>query len=1003
MKLNFNQIQASESIDQHVCILASAGCGKTTVLVAHYLELLRKKNLRPSQIVVTTFSEKSAADIKQKILHLFRESEDLAHLLPEFLQAPISTLHGLAGRILRDSSFLLGLDPHFRVLDENQAASLQNEALKEVLQEQLHQSSPFLSLLIQTYPWRGLEREFYDLLQAWPEWKERFSQDFEKGSDETETKLKEAFAQVFLKILEKYEAKKKEKELLDFNDLEEKAIELLQKNIWVAKHYQKQWKAYLIDEFQDTSHRQDLLLSLLLPQNSEGKLSLQTHLAIVGDPKQSIYGFRGAKAHIFEKYQALIENSGGMTVELNENYRSPSTLLDFINALFTPIFSNYSSLIGNRELPQSLEILKSNEIIEEMKSDERRKQEAQSLSLHLQQILKEGVKSKEIFVLVRSSRSMAPYLKAFRNAGLPVFVKSGESLLTRQEIQDLLHALRVFLYPNQALSWIGLLRSPAFHLSDEQLLEYSLDHGLKPDWTQIHPLAQKLLQQDKNQSPSQFIEWWLNETALISLYSAEPSLQPQAQNLLQFYNFCFEWEQTHPAKLEEFLKEMEVLIEENIPFNSLSDQLGGNQAITFMTIHQSKGLDLPVVVLPDLKVNSSQAETRSLICAWEKKWGLKVPDSKPGLKKNLKSSNAFQENLKNLQAAQAEEENRIFYVATTRSTQKLILGFLPSENQKLGGKPPSLILSDPSTRSARSGSSFSILSRPQGTEFQESKDEKKESKQARDFLQTVGKNFSAVRWISPLQEISEPNENKILNKIQTLSAFKHKQILHFGVSALETFQRSPQEYRERYIDQIPAESLSGANRFRPSSSLSGLKKGQILHEALYLYFKEKTSSPAEILTSCLAKHAIDSQNLPELLEIFSRTLKHSNFSPILNAQEAYFEIDFRLLLDFYEIQGAIDCLYLHEKTWKVLDYKTHALEENRSKKELPAKPFEFQLKTYCLAASKMLGQTTERAEVYFIIPNKTFSFNFKEEELKKHELYLKNLMNEINQFTLTSS
>jgi len=958
MKLNLNQMRAAENIDRHVCILASAGCGKTTVLVAHYLELLRKKNLRPSEIVVTTFSEKSAADIKQKVLKLFRESDDLTHLLPEFLQAPISTLHGLAGRILRDSSFLLGLDPHFRVLDENQAASLQNEALKELLQELLHQSSAKLDLLIQTYPWRSLEKEFYALLQAWPEWKERFSQNYERDSEEIEIKLKAAFAEIFLKILKRYEAKKKEKELLDFNDLEEKAIELLQKNPWVAKHYHKQWKAYLIDEFQDTSHRQDLLLSLLLPQSSNGTLSRHTHLAIVGDPKQSIYGFRGAKAHIFEKYQALIENSGGITVELNENYRSPATLLNFINSLFTPIFPHYASLLGNRELPLSLEILRSNEIIQAMKSDEKRKQEAQALSFHLQQMLKQGAKAQEIFVLFRSSSSMALYLKAFRSAGLPVFVKSGESLLERQEIQDLLHALRVLLHPNQTLSWIGLLRSPAFHLSDEKLLEYSLDHELKPDWTQIHPLAQKLLLQNKNQSPSQFMEWWFNETALLSLYSADPALQPQAQNLLQFYNFCFEWEQSHPANLEGFLKEMEILIEEKIPFHSLSDQLGGHQAITFMTIHQSKGLDLPVVVLPDLKINSSQAETRSLICAWEKNWGLKIPDHKPGLKKNLKNSDAFQENLKNLQAAQAEEENRIFYVATTRSTQKLILGFLPPEN------------------------------------------EKKEPKQARNSLQTLGKKFEAIQWISPLQEILPPHENKNLSEIKTLSAFEHKQILHFGVTALETFQRSSQEYRERYIDQIPAESLAGVNRFRPSSSLSGLKKGQILHEALCLYFKEKTSSPAEILTSCLAKHAIDSQNLPELLEIFLRTLGHPNFSPILKAPKAYFEIDFRLLLDFYEIQGAIDCLYCDENTWKVLDYKTHALDENLALRELQAKPFEFQLKTYCLAASKMLGQTIEKAEIYFIIPNKTFPFNFKEEELKKHELYLKNLMNEMNQFTL---
>jgi len=963
--LNSNQIQAAECTDKHVCILASAGCGKTTVLVAHYLELLKKRKWRPSQIVVTTFSEKSASDIKQKILELFRESEELEHLFSEFSQAPISTLHGLAGRILRDSSLLLGLDPHFSVLDENQSASLKTQALKEVLHELLDQSSPVLDLLIQSYNWRALEKEFYVLLQAWPEWKERFLQpsSVESSSLEIENKLKNAFQEVFLQILERYESKKKEKEVLDFNDLEEKSIELLQKYRWVSQHYQKQWKAYLIDEFQDTSVRQDLLLSLLLPQ-SDGKLKADPHLAIVGDPKQSIYGFRGAKSHIFEKYQQLIEASGGMTVELNENYRSPSTVLQFVNALFTPAFSHYSPLLGFREMEQSLEILKSNEKIKELKSDDKRKQEAQALALHIAHLLKEGTKTQDIFLLFRSSTAMPIYLKAFRDASLPVFIKSGESLLERQEIQDLLHAMRVVIDPHHSLSWVGLLRSPAFSLSDEKLLEYSLDHQLKPDWSKIHPFAQKLLTLSKNQSPSSFVEWWLSQTHLITLYSAHPLLQSKAQNLLQFYNLCFEWEKTHAANLEDFLKEIETLIGENIPLNTLSDQLGSGETITFMTIHQSKGLDLPVVILPDLKINSSQAESRALICAWENTWGLKIPDLKPGLKKNLKATPLFQESLENLRASQEEEENRIFYVATTRSTQKLILGFLPSpkEEEHLGIN-------------------------------------------VREHLQSVSKNFPGIQWISPLQTVLS-GSHPVLQKeeIKILPVLKQSQILHFGVTQLESFRRFPLEYKERYIDQIPAESVGTVNRFRPLYSLSALKKGQILHQALCLYFKEKKApNPREIILSCMAKHAVapNSDTELELEQILSTTLEHPNFVPIQQSKEAYAEIDFRLLLPPYEIQGAIDCLYLHENDWKVVDYKTHTFKNEMEKEEL-AKSFDFQLKTYCLAASKMLGQTIQKAEIYFMIPNLTYSFHFKEKELEEHEVYLKTLMEQINHWQLAT-
>ncbi len=961
-RLNKQQEIAALCVDQPVCILASAGCGKTTVLVQHYLELIETKRLRPSQIVVTTFSEKSAADIKQSILQALRKNEKF-ELLDEFSQAPISTLHGLAGRILRDASLLLGLDPHFNILDENDSAYLKKQSLSTLLEKHLKEDSETIQALIPAYSWRAIEAELYQLLQNWPQWKQRFSQS-EEVENKAEQKLRNAWKSLFLEILEDYERRKNEKEALDFNDLEEKAIALLQINPWVIRHYQNQWKAFLVDEFQDTSERQDLLLSSLLGIQSQSKLPPNMHLAIVGDPKQSIYGFRGAKSGIFEKFQTIIENSGGITVHLDENYRSPQNILNFVNKLFEDIFPAYSPLQGIFEDASSLEILNKDGQDPKIKADEKRSEEAELFAQRCEKLLREeGHKASEIFLLFRAAAPMPIYLKAFKNRALPVFIKSGESLLDRQEIVDLLHAMRVLVIPQDNLAWIGLLRSPAFALSDEELLEYRLHHPQEIDWTKIHPKANFLLEQSKQQKPTSFLDKWFEQTNLLSIFTADENLQSKAQNMLQFYNFCFEWEAKQGGHIEEFLAEIEILRERNISIQALSDKLNPPEAITFMTIHQSKGLNLPVVFLPDLKHSPSRNANRSLLCAFENSWGIKLPDPKAGLKKQLKNSELFQENLEKMQKQDEAEENRVFYVATTRSMKKLILGFLPAAVPE----------------------------------------EKKETPpHYQDKIESIAQQIPSIMWISNEKRSSEQHRTeKVKAEFDTYPHFKHSQISHFAVTQVECFYNSPEEYRRRYVYQIPAES-SGARKVN-KTTLTAIERGEILHQALHLLSQQKRPY-AEIIASLGAQHNLSAEQNEELVElenILKKSQEHPAFKVISEASESYSEIAFRLLLGPFVLQGAMDRLIFDGEKWQVIDFKSHGIRPEQALP--PAKDFEFQLKTYCLAASKMLNKPVRHAQVYFMLPNKSHPFHFSDDEMIKHEEVLKNLMQEINKTTRIES
>ena len=542
------------------------------MLAFHYVALLLLKGLKPSEVVAVTFTEKAAAELKDRIQKVLRQamegrlpfqdkvslkSEEIGLLLEDIPQAPISTLHGLAGKIVRDVSLLTGFDPHFEILDENEAHALKYEALREMLSKFLEEGSSPLKHLIGLYGWQNIKSQIHEMLEEWPRWSDPSLQLSEEASEE-EKQIWISLRQIFSQVLGRYEGLKRVRQALDFDDLEEEALKLLQQFPLVVRHYRKLWKAYLIDEFQDTNESQDRLISMLLEVGAThaSPLPKDRHLAIVGDEKQSIYAFRGAEPHIFEKLQGIIEKNGGATVTLSQNFRSPPLILGWVNSLFSQVFPNYPALITDREDPPSasLEVLSSSllELSESEPSDpsdrhkkkrpsaeQRRNLEASLIADRVARWLQEGVKAQDIFLLFRSLSSVAIYLKALRELKVPVYVKSSESLLDRQEILDLLHALKAVAEPENPLSWVGLLRSPAVGLSDERLLEEALLHP-DADWKTLSPLTQKLAQKDKLQGPFDFLNGFLEETDLITLYGAEESLSLKSQNILQFLEFSYQ-------------------------------------------------------------------------------------------------------------------------------------------------------------------------------------------------------------------------------------------------------------------------------------------------------------------------------------------------------------------------------------------------------------------------------------------------------------------------------
>ncbi len=1006
------QQEAILNIDHPVCILSGAGCGKTQVLASHFLALILKEKFKTCEIVAATFTDKAASELRERIEDLIQKARfhgteavfgysskwvaaDFDWILEELTFSPITTLHSLATRILRESALFIHLDPSFQVMDENEAALLSHEALEKNLGRILKEKNDDLKTLIRAYGWSNLKEQLLAMLKNWLDWKEFPDDALSQAGTQVEKELWESLNRIFRSTLQTYSELKKEKQGLDFKDLEDKAIFLLSHFPHIRAHYQKIWKAFLVDEFQDTNAAQEKLLKLLLglplDKNesadgaekinvSEALIAPGKHLAIVGDPKQSIYGFRGAKPHIFEHFQKLIENSGGKTVYLTQNFRSPNCQIDWVNSFFRNLFLDYVPLHSEKN-EGGIERLWVEELEEEITSkknrgekskktlgaEEKRQREADAMALRVQSLIREGFSPNEIYFCFRTLNPASTYRQALRRTGITSRIQKGDSLLARQEILDLIHALKLIAKPDDALAAIGILRSPLAGVPDEELMAFAFQKHREETWHSLHPFTEWLKTLSAKTSPYLLLKEILYRTGLVTLYETESFLAEKAGNILQFLNLTQEWETKNHGALEEYLHYLQMLQTQTDRIKPFSDFSHTGPSVTFMTIHQTKGLDLPIVFLPDLSYRDSN-NSLPIAQALEKIPALYLPKPYTGLKVQKEESGILKEWKVRKKITDEEEARRVFYVATTRATQKLIFGFLPEENEK--------------SESYRNHLRKHLLPiwNPDAAE--------KEQNEASESTLL----FSAQ---------TEDFENRTKTKQADLYSFRLHQT-DFSVTQLECFIRSPKDFFSRYRSFLPVEarpqkknSSTDLSSALNAENIDPIEKGIFLHQFLYELSQSKSEKDLHRLldrsNDFLPDRALDENARQILIRSIQRTLEDETFRKILQAEDGYSEIPFLLSYPPYRLRGAMDRLIRLDDDWVVIDYKTHT-HVGRENLNILAHDFEFQIKTYCLAASKMLNHPVLKAQLYFVLANLKYDFDFDQKQLFEHETYLKRVM-----------
>jgi ATP-dependent helicase/nuclease subunit A len=506
---------------------------------------------------------------------------------------------------------------------------------------------------------------------------------------------------LFDRALEAYNRLKADQEALDFDDLESLAARLLTENAAVRARWQQQVRAVLVDEFQDTNERQRQIVYTLadfppLHPGERGSGGEGNTLFIVGDAKQSIYRFRGADVAVFRHTQNDVTAAGGRHVDLDLTFRAHGRLVDATNALLAPILGQsddparpyevpFAPLRAHRQAPRdgvAPPFVEFHLGIGET-ADEGRRATADALALRLRALNEaEGVDWGDVALLFRASTAFPVYEDALERTGIPFVTVAGRGFYGRPEVRDLINALTAIADPTDDLALAGLLRSPAFGLTDAALylLRWGEGDARRSMWDALHGDLSPLDESDARRAAfarqtiarlhglagrapvAQALKSLLDAThyrAVLRLAPGGDRLQRNVDKLLA------DAHHSGLVSVSEFVEYVAALREAAAREGEAPIEAGG--AVQLMTVHKAKGLEFPVVVVADA-ARRERIQSDAVIVEPKEGVALDLLDRQSETRPAHHRLAALR------QAAMDEAESkRLLYVAATRAKEKLLV------------------------------------------------------------------------------------------------------------------------------------------------------------------------------------------------------------------------------------------------------------------------------------------------------------------------------------------
>lgn len=659
MNLTERQKKAVDTPNRSAAIIAGAGSGKTEVLTRRLICILENGETSLNQILAITFTEKAAAELKKRIA---------AKLPPEQKEelpwAAIQTFHSFCFDVLRGEAPSLGLSDNLSIWDDPTSRLAIYKHCRQTLLESLESRDPETLLLLETLEFRHALILFENLMQD--RW---YYKRMTKHQPQT-SELEKNVADLFEKMNAAYTVEKNEKQVLDFQDLEILTLQLLKEEKEIRIHLQKRFRYLFVDEVQDVNDLQKELLEQLFDPN-------RNTLCIVGDPKQSIYRFRGANVENYSKLVDRIIEAGGEKIELQENFRSEPKIVEWVNHLF----KNEEPLIPTIEPGETPNLKLLPVVIKDGDSKENsREAEATAIADWISQEVHLQKRSFGDFALLFQTLSQVRiYTQALQAASIPYRLSGGGGFLNSQEVLDLLFVLKLMVNIEDRMALIGLMRSPLIGFDDVRITETALQH---PD-----DLGAALLKTDEaawlgklwatrhDKNAATLLEETLWATGFDHfLYQCDPSFSANG-NVEHLIELVRKLELTESFSLSELLNYFEELKKRKTTLNQSGIQDTDGKSLLLTTVHAAKGLEFPVVILPDLVRGNPPLYSRVFFSRQHGIGFAKKEEESPFAKYTFDEKTEGWITLEKEEAL--KEKKRLLYVALTRAQQTLVIPDIP--------------------------------------------------------------------------------------------------------------------------------------------------------------------------------------------------------------------------------------------------------------------------------------------------------------------------------------
>lgn len=546
---------------------------------------------------------------------------------------------------------------------------------------------------------------------------------------------------LILEFSQKFYQRKREKNIMDFSDMEHLALKILVKkdengNVGkseIAKKYENKFEEIAIDEYQDSNLVQEYILT---------SVSRGNNIFMVGDVKQSIYKFRQARPKLFldkyDSYKLEPVNGEDRKIQLFKNFRSRSNILDFTNLIFEDIMSRelgnieynqdeYLNLganfeeIQNQDYKTELEILDLSEENDDIwKTDEEETEEEQEkvedvvlearfVARKIKELIdskyqiidkktgRRDIQYKDIAILLRTSSGVANvYEKEISELEIPVYSDSSSQYLQSVEIETIMSLLRIINNPMQDIPLVTVMRSPIGNFTDNELIEIRMadrnssfyEALLKSDLEKAHRFLALLKELREDEEYMTLDEWIWNiytKTGYMNYVNLMPNGALRVSNLRMLFERAKQYEEASFKGLYNFINFID-----KIKFNQedlkAAKIIGENEnVVRIMTIHKSKGLEFPVVILAGVgKQFNFRDLNGKILLDQDLGMGPQYIDSDRYIEFKTLAKKALAIKEKN---EAISEEMRILYVALTRAKEKLIIvGRQKDVNKKMSEK-----------------------------------------------------------------------------------------------------------------------------------------------------------------------------------------------------------------------------------------------------------------------------------------------------------------------------